>query len=167
MSSETADENTDKDVCANCGIAEVDEIKLEECDGCDLVKYCSDKCREEHREQHHEECKKRADKLHDRRLFTQPDGSHEGECPICFLPMPLENEKSAFMSCCGQLICMGCIHASYVSNIHDHAKASTCVFCRTPTSDKEEYEKRTKERIEANDPVHCAFGVRELPSRGL
>ena len=38
--------------CANCGIAGVDDIKLEECNDCDLVKYCSDKCREEHREQH-------------------------------------------------------------------------------------------------------------------
>ena len=46
----------DDKVCANCGIAEVDDIELEECDGCDLVKYCSDKCREEHREQHDEEC---------------------------------------------------------------------------------------------------------------
>ena len=42
----------DKEVCANCGIAGVDNIKLEDCDGCDLVKYCSDGCRELHREQH-------------------------------------------------------------------------------------------------------------------
>ena len=40
----------DKNVCANCGIAAVDDIKLEECTDCDLVKYCSDKCREDHRE---------------------------------------------------------------------------------------------------------------------
>jgi len=80
VSAEEADEN----VCANCGIAGVDDIRLEECDACDLVKYCSDDCREEHREQHHEECKRRADKLHDKRLFTQPDGTHKGECPICF-----------------------------------------------------------------------------------
>ena len=31
--------------CANCGIAQVDDIKLKICDGgCDLVKYCSDRC---------------------------------------------------------------------------------------------------------------------------
>ena len=35
-------------VCAWCGIAAVDNITLEECDGCDLVKYCSDKCQEGH-----------------------------------------------------------------------------------------------------------------------
>ena len=49
--------------CANCGVAEVDDIKLElkDCDGCDLVKYCSDGCREEHQEKHSEECKKTGD----------------------------------------------------------------------------------------------------------
>ncbi len=46
-------------VCATCGIAQVDDTKLEECDGCDLVKHCSDKCRENHIEQHEEEFKKR------------------------------------------------------------------------------------------------------------
>ncbi len=157
MSSEAAEENTDKGVCANCGIAEIDEIKLEECDGCDLVKYCSDKCRGEHREQHSEECKKRANELHERRLFTQPDISHLGECPICFLPMSLDPEKSTFNSCCGQTICNGCTHENFrekfFSGIRDEKKASGCVFCRTPLSDKEEYDKRTKERIEANDPA--------------
>src|SRR5210317_2575984 len=95
--------------CANCGMAEVDDIKLENCDGCDLVKYCSDKCREEHREQHDEDCKNRGQELHNDDLFTQPDGSHLGECPICFLPMPLDPQKKLFRSCCSNFICMGCI----------------------------------------------------------
>ena len=62
--------------CANCGIAEVDEIKLlEDCTDCDLVKYCSDKCRQDHREEHDEECKKRQSELYDKKIFTQPDSS--------------------------------------------------------------------------------------------
>ena len=147
-------EEKDENVCANCGIAGVDNIKLEDCDGgCDLVKYCSEKCREDHREQHSEECKKRAAKLHDKRLFTQPDGIHLGECPICFLPMPIDAEKSSFMGCCGKWICNGCLDANMMSNIHDKVKATRCVFCRTPGTDKEEYEKRRKERVEANDPA--------------
>ncbi len=77
-------------VCASCGIAALDNMKLEDCDGCDLVKYCSDKCREDHREQHAGDCKRRAKELHDRKLFTQPDSTHLGECPICFLPLPLQ-----------------------------------------------------------------------------
>ena len=158
MSSKAEDEAAaDKGVCANCGIAGVDEIKLEECHDCDLVKYCSDKCREEHREHHHEDCKRRGDELHDKRLFTQPDSTHEGECPICFLPIPLGEEKSTFMSCCGQTICMGCIYANYMSNRHDRVKAGRCVFCRTSALDEGEYDKRAQERIEANDPAALCF----------
>ena len=72
--------------CAACGIAEVDNIELEECDACQSVRYCSDKCREEHQQQHDEECKKRVAELHDEILFRQPESSHYGDCPICFLP---------------------------------------------------------------------------------
>src|SRR6056300_1116021 len=89
--------------CANCGVSEVD-TKLKDCDDCDLVKYCSDKCTENHREQHEEECQNRADELHDRKLFRQPDGTHEGECPLCFLPMPFDPTKSTFKSCCSAYI---------------------------------------------------------------
>jgi hypothetical protein len=42
-------------VCANCGIAQVDDIKLEECDGCQSVSYCSDRCQESDKEQHEED----------------------------------------------------------------------------------------------------------------
>ena len=83
-----ADAKEADECCANCGIAPVDNIKLERCNGgCDLAKYCSDVCRKNHREQHEEECKKRRAKLHDKELFEQPDISHWGECPICFLPL--------------------------------------------------------------------------------
>ncbi len=150
-------EEADKDVCANCGIAGVDNIKLVECSDCDLVKYCSDKCREDHREEHKEVCKKRADELHDKRLFTQPEGAHLGECPICFLPNPLDVTKTTFMECCGQTICRGCCRAHLKSTINDKLKASRCLFCRTPNLDDEEYEKRKKERIEANDPAALSF----------
>ncbi len=153
-------EEADKDVCANCGIAGVDNIKLKICNGgCDLVKYCSDKCKEDNREQHKEECKKRAKQLHDKRLFTQPDGCCYGECPICFLPMPLEG-KATFMSCCGQWICNGCCYAHLMINKHDKLKASKCVFCRTSALDLEEFRKRERERIEANDaPALCFMGT--------
>jgi actin-related protein len=91
--------------CANCGIAQVDDIKLKICDGgCDLVKYCSDICQENHREQHEEGCKKRKAELHDKELFEQPAGSHLGECPLCFLPMPLDPQKSTFCSGCCKLV---------------------------------------------------------------
>src|SRR6056300_1131408 len=129
--------------CAKCGVAEVDEIKLEDCDGCDLVKYCSDKCREGHREQHIGECRKRAQQLHDNDLFTQPDISYLGECPLCFLTMPLDPQKSAFHSCCSKSICDGCNYADIKSN-----GGKSCPFCREPTAtDEEDIEKKIMIRV--------------------
>ncbi len=139
------------DLCASCGIAALDNITLEECDGCDLVKYCSDKkCCEDHRERHAEECKKRADELHDRKLFTQPDGCCRGECPICFLPMPHGNKKTTFYSCCSKKICNGCEYTHRISN-----KQNNCPFCREPvlSSGDEENDRRMMKRIEAGDPA--------------
>ena len=136
--------------CANCGIAGVDDVKLEECTACDLVKYCSNKkCREEHREQHEEECKKRQALLHDRKLFEQLDETHHGECPICFLPMPLDPTKYVFHPCCCNFICYGCVHANLMTNEGDR-----CPFCREPmSSSDEEAIKRIMKRIKANDPA--------------
>ena len=135
--------------CANCGVAEVDDIKLEDCDGCDLVKYCSDGCREGHREQHGEECKRRLTELHDKELFSQPDGSHHGECPICFFPMPLDGTKYGFWTCCRSYICHGCVYAN--------RKANRCQFCRTPSASAEETSKRNMKRVKANDPAAISF----------
>src|SRR5210317_231414 len=110
-------EEADADICcANCGIVELDDIKLEECDGCDLVKYCCDNCKQAGREKHDEECKKRAQEIRDKELFRQPDGNHHGECPLCFLPMPLDPQKSIFYSCCSSVICYGCDYANDMSN---------------------------------------------------
>ena len=66
--------------CASCGIAEIDDIKLKNCDDCDLVKYCCDTCQGDHRSQHKEECEKRAAELHDEILFKQPEGNYYGDC---------------------------------------------------------------------------------------
>ena len=38
--------------CANCGKAEVDEIKLKFCTACKLVKYCSVDCQKNHQSKH-------------------------------------------------------------------------------------------------------------------
>ena len=109
-----------EDVCASCGIAALDDVKLKLCDGgCDLVKYCSDNCQETHREQHEQECKKRKAELHDKELFTQPDISHHGECPICCLPLPIDTTKSIMMGCCCKVICNGCCYGSSVCVVFD------------------------------------------------
>ena len=146
MSSEA---ETEADICcANCGAAEIDDVKLEECGGCQSVKYCGDKCREGHREEHNEECKNRAKTLHDRKLFEQRDETHLGECPLCFLPMPLHKRKSMYYSCCSEAICQGCIVANYRSNGDQR-----CPFCREPRPDKGEFCKRLVKRVKANAPA--------------
>ncbi len=143
-----ADENN-VNVCGWCGVAEVDNIKLEDCDGCDLVKYCSDKCRGEHWHWHVGDCKNRAAELHDKELFTQPDISHRGECPLCFLPMPFEGGKCSFYSCCSTSICDGCVYAHLKNN-----GGERCPFCREPlVEDDGEDSKRMMKRVEANDPA--------------
>ena len=125
--SEEADE-----VCASCGVAAVDEIKLKDCDGgCDLVKYCSDNCQEIHRDQHEAACKKRKAELHNKQLFTQPDSSHFGECPICCLPLSFDPSKSPFMTCCSKTICKGCNHANQVREMAEGLEPR-CAFCREP-----------------------------------
>ena len=86
--------------CASCGIAEVDNVKLVPCDDCDLVKYCSDQCQKDHRPEHETRCKERAAELREEILFRQPESSHLGDCPICFLPLPIDPRKTSMNACC-------------------------------------------------------------------
>ena len=139
--------------CASCGTAEIDDVKLKDCDGCDLVKYCSDECREDHKSEHKKECKERAAELRDELLFKQPEGNHMGDCPICMIPLPLDQQKSTLKSCCSKVICNGCSHANIIRE--DKMRLQhTCPFCRDPMpKTKEDYCKLLKKRIEANDPV--------------
>jgi len=150
-------ENKEADMvmcCASCGIAGVDDVKLMDCDdGCDLVKYCSDKCQKNHREQHEEECKKRMTELRDKDLFTMPDNSCYGECPICCLPLPLDLQKSVMMACCSKRICHGCCHANKKREF-EAGLENRCVFCREPAPEtQEEVIKRSMNRIKKNCPV--------------
>ncbi len=146
--------------CAACGIAEIDNVKLTECDGCDLVRYCSDECKENHKLEHEESCKTRAAELRDELLFKQPEGTHWGDCPICSLPMPIDVSKSTTYDCCGKLICNGCCHANQIREIELRLQQS-CPFCRKPAPDTEsEQDKRRMKRVEANDPVAlCQEGM--------
>ena len=56
------------------------------------------------------------------------------------------------MSCCGKIICSGCIHApvyDHQGNVVDNQK---CPFCRTPKpGSNEEVMKRLKKRMESGD----------------
>ena len=61
----------EEEVCANCGIPALDDVKLKKC-ACKLVKYCSVECTEGHRERHDEDCKKRQKELHDDIYLRSP-----------------------------------------------------------------------------------------------
>ena len=166
-------EAVDITCCASCGVAEIDDIKLTECDGCDLVRYCSDECQQEHKSVHDEACKKRGAELRDEILFKQPESTHYGDCPICSLPLPVDPRKSSICHSCSKVVCNGCDHANIMREMERRLQ-HTCPFCREslPETDEED-ERRRMKRIEANDPVamvqegteqyqkgeyECAFG---------
>ena len=147
----------DMSCCASCGTAEVDNSQLKKC-ACKLVKYCSIQCQKNHRPQHKKECKKRVAALHDQILIKQPESSHMGDCPICFLPLLLDVKKSTLMACCSKTICKGCQVANTIREMEEMLE-QRCPFCRDilPTTQTES-NKNLMRRAEANDPV----ALREL-----
>jgi len=117
--------------CAACGIKQLDNIKLKNCTACHLVKYCSVECQKNHRKQHKKECKKRMAELRDELLFKQPESSHFGDCPICFVPLSIDINMSALSSCCGVFICDGCSYANQMKDARSK-RDPVCPFCRQP-----------------------------------
>ena len=134
--------------CASCGIAGGDDVKLKNCNGCYLVKYCGIECQRKHRKEHKKECKKRAAELRDELLFKQPESSCLGDCPICCLPLPIVG-KNALSRCCSKRICCGC-HIANVTREIEEGLERKCPFCRNP---RFMHEAHTLKRAEANDPV--------------
>jgi hypothetical protein len=156
MSAESSEqleaEGTGDEVCAACGTAAVDDVKLKKC-ACNLVKYCSVDCQKSDRPKHKRACRKRLAEIHDNKLFTQPDSSHFGECPICCLPLSIDANKSTINSCCSQFICNGCCYANQKRETEGGLE-QRCAFCREPAPySDEEVDKRVMERIKKNDPV--------------
>ena len=129
-----------------------------------MVKYCSAACQKAHRPQHKKECRKRAAELHDEALFKQPP--QREECPICFLLLPSLETGYRYQTCCGKVICSGCIHAGAL--VGDD---QLCPFCRVPApTSEEDAEQRVKKRIGLGDAVAihnraCSYGngIRGFP----
>ena len=98
-------------------------------------------------------CKKRLAELRDDDLFTQPEKSCYGDCPICCLPLLLDASKSNMMTCCSKSICMGC-HIANQMREFEAGLEPRCAFCREPMAQSmEENDKRTMKRIKKNCPV--------------
>ena len=146
----TTDDNDNPMSCANCGKGEEDSISLKNCMACKMVKYCSRDCQKAHRSQHKKECRKRAVELHDEALFKQPPQLED--CPICFMRVPSMNTGLEYNTCCGKIMCSGCIHAGANVGVD-----KLCPFCRTPApTSEEEAVKRVKKRVEIGD-AHAMF----------
>jgi len=146
-------------ICANCGKEGANNI----CNKCKMVKYCNAVCKKVHKKKHKKQCEEhlriaaeRAAKLHDIELFKQPPPEF-GECPICFLRLPVLQSGWRYYACCGKTICCGCDYAPVYDNQGnkvDIDKQNQCAFCRVvaPKSD-EEVMKRIMKRVEAGDPI--------------
>ena len=140
-------------VCANCGKGEESAGDLKACTACKMVKYCNRDCQIAHRPQHKKACKKRAAELYDEQLFSEPPPREE--CPICMLPLPIADESHSFKSCCGKIICMGCIYAMMIEDVKKGKKReeiNACAFCRTPATSSYEV-KRVKKLMEKGNAM--------------
>ena len=157
---ESSEESDEMQRCASCGIAAGDDIKLKKCTACHLVRYCGVKCQRDHRPQHKRECKKRAAELKDEILFKQPQGTHDGDCPICCLPLSIDLQKATTYTCCNKRICLGCERANKMRE-EERRLQYRCPFCREPVpSTVEENIKQLMTRTGANDPgAMCRVGM--------
>ena len=162
MSAKQDTSNTMMMCCASCGVAEGDGIQLKKCNGCYLVRYCGVTCQRNHRPEHKKACKKRAAELRDEILFRQPESSHLGDCPICLLPFPFDEDQSVYHTCCSKLVCRGCVFANFNREMEERLE-STCPFCRADVRegiDINEENQKIMKRVQANDPIAlCKMGT--------
>ena len=105
-----------------------------------------------HPHPHEQECVKRTAAIegilkHEEALFKQPPPNED--CPICFLTLPTLETGQKYKSCCGNIICSGCIHA--VNKMDGDSK---CPFCRVPApASGEELREKITKRVEMDDAV--------------
>jgi len=160
-------------ICANCGKEGANNI----CNKCKQVKYCNAICKKVHKKKHKKDCEEyvrlaaeRAADLHDEQLFKLPPPAED--CPICFLLLPsLDPTGKKYMSCCGKVICSGCMHSPLYDDQGNEVDNKKCPFCRTPTPyTDEEMMERIKKRVDAGDPlamlnqgIYYAEGLYGLP----
>ena len=74
--------------------------------------------------------------------------SEEDECPLCNLPLPLDERQSVFRPCCMKLVCGGCIVAACKRGMRG------CPFCRaSDPEDDSQTLSMIRKRVDAGDPL--------------
>jgi len=165
--SNTSETENNTSICANCGKGEEAGIDLKACVACKMVKYCNRECQMAHRSQHKKACRKKARELHDEKLFKQPPPLED--CPICMVQLPTFVTGRMYMSCCGKMICCGCIVAVQIraALAGRRKEDDICPFCRTsPAKTNEETIRRYEKRIELND-AYATYNMGGYHARGL
>ena len=154
-------DNSITTACASCG---KEGGNLNTCNKCKMVKYCNAACKKKHRSKHKKACERRVAELHDEELFKEHPPRED--CPICFQPLPIGAGQTIFKTCCGKLICNGCIY-SMGGEARRRGKIGLCAFCREPTpSSDEEKVTRIKKLIEA-DNSHAFVALAGFYARGI
>jgi len=71
----------------------------------------------------------------DEELYDKGYRCYLGDCSICMVTMPLDENQRVFMSCCMKEICNGCSLASDLAD-QKAGRDALCVFCREPILDE-------------------------------
>ena len=150
--------DSDSTACANCGKSEVEHgVKLKRCTACKAVNYCNRECQMTHRRQHKKDCRKKADEL----LFEDPPPREE--CPLCMLPLPLDDAQSSLQLYCGKVICKGCVSAQMKADVQsgrgiqngEYRELHRCPFCRNHYVEynNSKRKERVKKLAENDNPI--------------
>ena len=135
--------------CANCGKEGANNI----CNKCKMVTYCNAACKKKHKTKHKKACERRVAELRDIELFKQLPP--RDDCPICFLRLPYLGSGRRYKSCCGKVICSGCIYAPVYDDQGNAMDNEICPFCRIPTPETdEEIIKGLQKRVDAGDAIN-------------
>jgi len=152
VDTDTSSDNKSDEVQQTCAACGKQGTNLNICNKCKAVTYCNAACKKKHRKKHKKVCERRVAELHEEQLFKdiEPD-----ECPLCFLPMPIETDATTFKSCCGKVICNGCIYAVN-QEFHSRGKIPLCAYCRSPPeSTMNEENKRIKRLLDTDNATAC------------
>lgn len=96
--------------------------------------------------------KNNKNKEHDKELFKQPPPADD--CPICFLRLPYLGSGRIYYSCCGKVICSGCMYAPVYDDQGNKVDNQKCPYCRTPhPTTEEELQRRYNKRVEVGDTL--------------